>query len=63
MPLVKAVFDKDQVEPTIREGRGLNEPIAVHEVFSGKLGGTLSIQVEIGLQVALLVLEGGRSWS
>ena len=55
MQLVTAEFNEDQVEPTAREGRGLNEFVAVHEFLLSallggcELGGTLSIQVEIGL--------------
>ena len=55
MPLVMAEFDEDWVEPTVREGRGLNEFVAVHEFLLSallggcELGGTLSIQVEKGL--------------
>ena len=59
--LVSAEVDRDQVEPAIRGGGGLNEAVILLPATLGSsgFGGTLLIQVEMGLRVALLFLEGG----
>ena len=59
--LVSAEFDEDQVEPAVRGEGGLNEVVVLlpATLGGGTFGGMLLIQVEMGLQVALLFLEGG----
>ena len=49
--LVSAEVDRDQVEPAIRGGGGLNEAVILlpATLGDGAFGGTLSIQVEMGL--------------
>ena len=58
--LVSAKFDKDWVKLAVRAGGGLNEAVVLlpATLGGGAFGGTLSIQVEMGSWVALLILEG-----